>query len=91
MAKEAKKLTKAEEARRLKNQRIGSIFDSIETVQYHLVYCCICGANEEQSGGTAIGFARQLHKDGWRDGHSKKLNTYGIMCPDCFKKPDANR
>ncbi len=64
---------------------------SIEVETRCSINCAICGDEEFHDEITAHQFSHELHKAGWRWDASEKFQLAGVMCPDCFNKPDAQR
>jgi hypothetical protein len=60
--------------------------------------CCICGIECEGDSFTPSNIdsllpdtVEYLHRMGWREGTSKADQVIGLMCGECFKKPDSER
>jgi len=64
---------------------------AVDSVTECSIECMICGETDAAQGTTEEDYASELFQEGWRYGTSEKFQAAGVMCPTCFKTPDADR
>lgn len=85
-----KKTAKIKTEERASDQ-LNRLIESMDSYTKHKVECFCCCKTDSTRDTSEASYARELYEEGWRYVTSERLQTMGVMCPECVAIPDAKR